>query len=110
MHNKIRHIIVFFLLVWGFTGGSVVKNLPTVWKTEISSWDRKNLWKSEWQPTPVFLPKESMDREAWQVTVHGVAKSLDMTEAAQQASMYTYYYRRLLKKENFSKVNIWRYC
>ena len=22
-----------------------------------------------WQPTPVFLPGESMDREAWQATV-----------------------------------------
>jgi len=46
-----------------------------MWKTEISSWDRKNRWKREWQPTPLFLPEESMDRGAWQVTVHGVAKS-----------------------------------
>ena len=29
----------------------------------------------KWQPTPVFLPGEAMDREAWQAAVHGVAKS-----------------------------------
>ena len=28
-----------------------------------------------WQPTPVFLPGESLDRGAWRATVHGVAKS-----------------------------------
>ena len=28
-----------------------------------------------WQPTSVFLLGESMDREAWRATVHGVARS-----------------------------------
>ena len=32
-------------------------------------------WRRKWQPTPVFLPGESMDRGAWRATVHGVAKS-----------------------------------
>ena len=36
-------------------------------------------WISKWQPIP-FLPGESMDREAWWVTVHRVAKELDMIE------------------------------
>ena len=27
------------------------------------------------QPTPVFLPEESMDGAAWRAVVHGVAKS-----------------------------------
>ena len=36
---------------------------------------RKIPWKRKWQPTPVFLLEESMDRGAWQVTVHGVTKS-----------------------------------
>ena len=26
----------------------------------------------KWQPTPVFLPGESMDREVWPATVHGI--------------------------------------
>ena len=37
-------------------------------------WVRKIPWGRKWQPTPVFLPGESMDREAWQATVHGVTK------------------------------------
>ena len=33
------------------------------------------------QPTPVFLPgRNPMDRRAWRVTAHGVAKELNMTE------------------------------
>ena len=32
-------------------------------------------WKRKWQPTPVFLPGESMDGGAWWAAVHGVAKS-----------------------------------
>ena len=32
-------------------------------------------WSRKWQPTPVFLPENSMDRRAWRTTVHGAAKS-----------------------------------
>ena len=66
------------LSVWGFPGGSVVKNEPA--NTEDSGdmgsilrWERFP-WRSKWQPTPVFLPV-SIDRGAWQATVHGDAKS-----------------------------------
>ena len=30
--------------------------------------------EGKWQPTPVFLPRESIDRGAWWATVHGTAK------------------------------------
>ena len=33
------------------------------------------VWKRVWQPTPVFCPGESMDRGAWQATIHRVTKS-----------------------------------
>ena len=33
------------------------------------------LWKKAWQPTPVFLPVNPMDRGDWLATVHRVAKS-----------------------------------
>ena len=39
-------------------------------------------WRRAWQPTPVFLPAGSMEREAWQATVHKVAES-DTTEVTE---------------------------
>ena len=35
----------------------------------------KNLWRREWQPTPVFLPGEFHGQRSLAATVHGVAKS-----------------------------------
>ena len=32
-------------------------------------------WRRAWQPTPVFLLENPMDRGAWWATVHGVAES-----------------------------------
>ena len=32
-------------------------------------------WRRKWQPTPVFLPGESMDRGAWWAAVYGVSQS-----------------------------------
>ena len=37
----------------------MVKNLPAMQETWIQSLDQKILWRRAWQPTPVFLPKES---------------------------------------------------
>ena len=33
------------------------------------------LWRSKWQPTPVFLPGESQGWGAWWAAVYGVAQS-----------------------------------
>ena len=52
----------------------MVKNLPAMWETRFNPWVGKIPWRREWLPTPVFL-ENSMDRGAWQATVHGVAKS-----------------------------------
>ena len=39
-------------------------------------WVRKILWRRAWQPTPVFLLENPMDRGAWWAIVHsGVAES-----------------------------------
>ena len=40
----------------------------------IDSWVRKIPWRRAWQPTPVFLPENPMDRGAWRTTVHGVTR------------------------------------
>ena len=34
-----------------------------------------NIWRRQWQPTPVLLPGRSHGRRAWWAAVHGVAKS-----------------------------------
>ena len=41
----------------------------------VSPWVGKILRRRAWQPTPVFLPGESMDRGAWRATVYSVPKS-----------------------------------
>ena len=38
-------------------------------------WVKKIPWRKEWQPTPVFLPGESIDRGTWQAAVHGFTQS-----------------------------------
>jgi len=52
---------------------------------QIQSLHQEDPWRRKWQPTPVFLPGEfhaqrslenSMGREAWGATAHGVAKEL----------------------------------
>ena len=44
-------------LLSGFSGGSVVKNLPAhAGEHGFNPWVRKIPWKRKWQPTPVFLP------------------------------------------------------
>ena len=37
-------------------------------------WVGKIPWSRKWQSTSVFFLKSSMDRGAWQATVHGVTK------------------------------------
>ena len=44
-------------------------------RQKFDSWVMKIPWRREWQPTPVFLPKNSMDRGDWWVIVHRVTKS-----------------------------------
>ena len=56
----------------------MVKNLPANAgdkRHKFDPWDRKIPWRRAWQPTPVFLLENPMDRGAWRATVHRVAKS-----------------------------------
>ena len=67
----------------GVTGGSVVKNLPANEEDaggmgSIPGWGRS---PGEGNGNPLQYPclGDPMDRGAWWVTAHGVAKELDMT-------------------------------
>ena len=43
-------------------------------------WVRKIPWKRKWNPLQYSCLENSMDRGAWWVTAHGVAKRLETTE------------------------------
>ena len=45
--------------------------------------------RREWQPSPVFLPGESMGRGYWRATAHGVAE-LDMTQELRHTHTHTH--------------------
>ena len=37
----------------------LVKNLPAMWETWVQTLGQEDLWRREWQPTPVLLPGKS---------------------------------------------------
>ena len=53
----------------------MVKNLPALQKTGFDSWVEKTLGDENGNPLQYSCLENSMDRRAWQATVHGVAKS-----------------------------------
>jgi len=38
----------------------MLKNPPAIWETWFDPWVGKIPWRRAWQPTPVFLPGESL--------------------------------------------------
>ena len=56
----------------GFPGGSAAKNLPAVRETRFNPWVRKIPWRRAWQSTPVYCLEDSMHRETWWATIHGI--------------------------------------
>ena len=60
----------------GFSGGSMVKNLPAVWETWVRSLDWEDPQEEGMATHPSILAwRIPMDRGAWRATVHGVRKS-----------------------------------
>ena len=53
----------------------MVKNPPTMQKTQVDPWVGSIPWRREWLPTPVSCLENSMDRGAWWGIVHRVTKS-----------------------------------
>ena len=63
----------------GFPGGTSGKESACQCRRHkrcgFSRWVRKIPWRRKWQPTPVFLPGDVMDRGDWWAIVHGVTES-----------------------------------
>ena len=58
----------------------MVKNLPAKQDTWLDSRVRKSLWKREWLPTPVFLPREFHRQRSLAGYSLWDCKQLDTTE------------------------------
>ena len=71
----LNYILYKVNISFGFPNGSVVKNPPVSEGEAGDPWVVKIPWRTKWQPTPVFLPGESMDRGVWWTAVYGVAQS-----------------------------------
>ena len=107
--------------IWGFPDGDSgkepacqCKRLKRCW---FSPWVVTIPWRRGRQPTPVFLPAESMDRGAWWAIVHRIAE-LGTTEATQQARTQCIYVNATLSRIypfylflgfKFSLLNIFLY-
>ena len=53
----------------------MAKNLPAMQETHVGSLGGEDPLEREWQPTPVFLPREFHGQRSLVGTVHGVTKS-----------------------------------
>ena len=79
-HNRTERLTDTFTS-WDFPGGPVAKTLCS--QCRIPGFDpsvRKILWRREWQPTRVFLPRESHGLRSLVGYSPGGFKELDMTE------------------------------
>ena len=65
-------------LLWGFPGGSAVKNLPAnaggAGSIPVSSFVKKIPWRRNGDPLHYSCLGNPMDRGAWQAAVRGVTK------------------------------------
>ena len=63
-------------IIFGFPGGSVVKNLPAIQEIQVQSLGWEDPLEEEMATHSSILAwKNPMDRGAWWATVYGVAKS-----------------------------------
>ena len=80
---RLKKLSVNIPRYWGFLDGTTGKEPTSQYRRHkrhrFDPWLRKIPQRRAWQPTPVFLPGEPMDRGAWQATLHRVAES-DTTE------------------------------
>ena len=64
-----------FVVLMGFLGGAVAKNLSAMQKTGFIPGLRRSPGEGNSKPLQYSCPENSMGREAWRATVHGVTKN-----------------------------------
>ena len=78
----LKHVLVcMYTLIYinaqvSFSGGSDGKESASI-AGDLGSilWSGKYPWRRKWQPTPVFLPGNSMERGTWWSIVHSIANT-----------------------------------
>ena len=69
------HLVVATQKIWASLVAQMVKNLPAMQDTQVQSLGWEDLLEKGLATTPVSCLENSMDRGAWQPTIHGVTKS-----------------------------------
>ena len=79
-YRILRTVFILFIVSLGFPSKSVVKIHLPMQEMRLNSWVEKIPWSRKWQPSPVFLPGNSLEeRTLVGYIVHGVAKESDRT-------------------------------
>ena len=76
--TKLNNFIMAQLHIGASQAALVVKNPPANAgdiQDEFSPWNGKIPWRRAWQPTPIFLPRESHGQRSLAATVHGITKT-----------------------------------
>ena len=71
--------------IGGVLSGSMVKNLPAMQETQVWSLDWEDPLRRTWQPTPIFLPRESHGQQSMVGYSPWGLKELDMSETTEHA-------------------------
>ena len=81
-HSAVQQTLTLqinYISVRGFTDGTVVKNLPAgagdAREVDLIPWSGRSLGAGTGNPLQYSCLENSVDRGAWQTTVHEVAKS-----------------------------------
>ena len=69
-------VLIYLIFFWSSLVAQMVKNLPVMQATWVQSLGREGpLEEGNGNPLQYSCLENPMDREAWQATVYGVAKS-----------------------------------
>ena len=78
------------------------------WATSLSLFTSMH-WRRKWQPTPVFLPGESRDGEAWWAAISGVAQSRTrlkrLSSSSSNSQSRVYVQKRQLNSKRYVHPN-----